>query len=391
MTNSAQGLMGTADIATAAQRQYYSRPADQKFASLDELLAKVTVRANSAMEFTSEIVDMTAMRSDDGGIVFAARPQIGDKGKLGATEMMVPTHWAFGQTCNLVQAPGEFLRRLASQGNEDLVVRNLNHCIAKREKAGFKFLNVPDQDGGDFGTLYSTTSPSYGRIWDRDVVQATKDVLDRVNQEEGKEVFYSPWAWGKKHRALFGSDRDVFMYFIDGGSIVDGGGSRDQLNRGIYIWNSEVGAATFGIATFLFRETCGNFMVWGVENAKILNIRHTSGGPQRFANEAAPALLEFAHMSVREMEAGVKAAKSFPLPTDKDELLEWAVKTKLVNRAEAKRAFDTANAEEGQCATLWDFANGMTATARMMAYADAKIDLETRAGKLMKLAQSARN
>jgi hypothetical protein len=304
------------------------------------------------------------------------------------SEFMVPTHWAFGQACGLVKAPAGFLRQLAEQGNEELVVRNLNHCITKREKEGLKFLNVPDQDGGDFGTLYSTTSPSYGRIWDRDVVQATKDTIDRVNGEAGKEVFYSPWAWGKKHRALFGSDRDVFMYWIDGGSIVDGGGERDQLHRGVYIWNSEVGAATFGIATFLFRETCGNFMVWGVENARVLNIRHTSGGPQRFVNEAAPALLEFANSSVRQLEAGVKAAKAFQLSTDREAVLEFAVKTKLFNKAEARRMYDTAVAEEGACSNLWQLANGATAVARMYAYADAKIDLETRAGKLMKFAEA---
>lgn len=376
MTNSIQGIMGTGDIATAAQKQYFSRPADQKFSSLDELLAKVDGRAKQAMEIESDIIDMRVGLADDGGLVFTAK-----------NEVMEPTHWAFGQTCGLVKAPAAFMRTLAAQGNPGLVVDTMNHCISKREAAGFKFLNVPDQDGGDVGTLYSATSPTYGRIWDRDVVQATKDVLDRVNHEAGKEVFYSPWAWGHKHRALFGSQQDVFMYFIDGGSIVDGGGERDQLNRGIYIWNSEVGSATFGIATFLFRQTCGNFMVWGVENAKVLNIRHTSGGPARFAEQAAPALLEFANSSVKQLEAGVHAAKAFALDTDRDKVLEFAAKHGFT-KAEARRAYDTAVAEEGQCATLWDLTNGFTAVARMMAFADAKVDLETRAGKLMKLAEA---
>jgi hypothetical protein len=377
MTNSIQGVMNSGDIATAAQRQYFSRPADQKFDSVEALLNKVTARANAAMEFESEIVDMTAQRNPDGGIVFSAKPS---KGVL--TEYMQPTNYAFGQTCGLVKAPADFMRRLAEQGNEELVVKNLNHCIAKREKAGLKFLNVPDADGGDIGTLYSTTSPTYGRIWDRDVVQATKDTLDAVNNDAGKELFYSPWAWGKKHRALFGSDRDCFMFFCDGGSIVDGGGERDQLNRGVYVWNSEVGAATFGIATFLFRQCCGNFMIWGVDNAKILNIRHTSGGPARFLEQARPALNEFARSSVKQIESVVKAAKAFQLPTDRDEVFEFAMKHGF-NKAEAKRAYDTAIAEEGQCATGFDLINGFTATARMMAYADAKVDLETRAGKLM--------
>jgi hypothetical protein len=377
--------MGTGDIATAAQRQYFSRPADQKFDSLEALYDKVQNRRSNAVQFESEIIDMKASMAPDGGLVFAAKPKESKR-----TEIMSPTHYAFGQTCSLVKAPADYMRRLAAQGNPELVVNNLNHCISKREAAGMKFLAVPDaSDDGDM-TLYSTTSPSYGRIWDADVVEATKTVLDRVNHEAGREVFYSPWAWGKKHRALFGSQQDIFMYFIDGGSIVDGGGERDQLNRGIYIWNSEVGSATFGIATFLFRQTCGNFMVWGVENAKVLNIRHTSGGPARFAEQAAPALLEFANSSVKQLEAGVQAAKLFTLDADKDKVLEFASKHGFT-KAEAKRAYDTAIAEEGQCATLWDFVNGVTACARMMAFADAKVDLETRAGKLMKLAEAKVN
>lgn len=377
-TNSSiQGVMGQNDITTAAQRQYFSRPADQKFSSLDELQAKVHARRSTAMQFESEIIDMRA-QYDRNGLTFTAKPKESKR-----IESMSPTHYAFGQTCSLIKAPADYMRRLASQGNEDLVVQNLNHCIAKRDAAGMKFLAAPDfNDDGDL-TLYSTTSPSYGRIWDADVVDATKTVLDRVNHESGKELFYSPWAWGKKHRALFASQQDCFLYFIDGGSIVDGGGERDQLNRGIYIWNSEVGAATFGIATFLFRQTCGNFMVWGVENAKILNIRHTSGGPARFAEMAAPTLLEFANSSVKQLEAGVHAAKEFQLDTDKDKVLEFAMKHGFT-RAEAKRAYDTAVAEEGQCTTGWDLVNGFTACARMMAFADAKVDLETRAGNLMK-------
>jgi hypothetical protein len=369
--SSIQGIMTASDITTAAQRQYYSRPADEKFSSLDDLYAKVQARRMAALEIESDIVDLTAHQAPEGGITFAA------KGNF-----MQPTHWAFGQTASLVGAPAQYLRKLAQQGAEDMVVKLLNHGISKREAAGFKFLAV-DEPNGDDTTMYAATSPSYGRIWDADVVESTKRVIDA---QDGK--FYSPWGWGKTHRALFGSSQDVFMYFIDGGSIVDGGGERDQLHRGVYIWNSEVGAATFGIATFLFRACCGNFLTWGVENAKILNIRHTSGGPERFVNDAVPALKEFARTSVKQLEEGVKAAKSFMLPTDEDEVLKFAVKHGF-NRAESKRAIAAAQTEEGSLRSLWDLVNGFTATARMMAFADAKADLEARAGKLMKVASLA--
>lgn len=368
--NSIQDSMTSMDVTTAAQRQYYSRPSDQKFSSVDDLLASVEGRRKRSIEFDGDISDVTAHQATGGGIELVAKGQF-----------MNPTHYAFGQTCNLIGAPAAYLRKLSSQGKEDMVVGLLNHGIQKRERDGFKFLAV-DAPDGDSTELYATTSPSYGRIYDNDVVGMTKQVIDA---QDGK--FFSPWGWGKKHRALFGSQQDVFMYFIDGGSIVDGGGERDQLHRGIYVWNSEVGAATFGIATFLFRETCGNFLVWGAQNIKILNIRHTSGGPAKFVAEAAPALKEFANTSVRQLEAGVRAAKAYGLPTDEDEIVKFGVKHGF-NRAETKRAIAAANTEEGQCASLWDLVNGFTATARMMVHADAKDSMEVRAGKLMKLAEA---
>lgn len=362
-----QDTMTSVDIATAAQTQYFSRPADQKFSTLDDLYNKVHSRRMSAIEFEADIVDVHASVTPEGGLVYEAKHNT-----------LSPTHWAFGQTAARIGVPAAYARKVASQGRVDLVAEMLNHGIAKSEHEGFKFLATDEPSGST--TLYAATSPSYGRIWDADVVESTKQVIDAQNG-----TFYSPWAWGHKHRALFGSSQDVFMYFIDGGSIVDGGGDMDQLHRGIYIWNSEVGAATFGIATFLFRETCGNFLVWGVQNAKILNIRHTSGGPQRFINDAVPALKEFAASSVKQLEEGVHAAKRYALSTDEDEIVTFAMKHGF-NRAEAKRAIGAAQTEEGQCATLWDLVNGFTAVARMMAFADAKADMEVRAGKLMKVA-----
>jgi hypothetical protein len=366
-TSSIQDVMAVGDIATAASRQYFSRPADQKYRELDDLHAAVHGRRMRAQQFEAGVSDIRA-KSTPRGLVLASKGYD-----------MTPTHWAFGQSCNLIGAPAAYLRKLAATGAENLVVDCLNHGIAKRDAAGIKFLAVDEPDG-ESTTMYAATSPSYGRIWDADVVDAAKRVIDAQNG-----TFYSPWGWGKSHRALFASHQDVFMYFIDGGSIVDGGGERDQLNRGVFIWNSEVGAATFGIATFLFRQTCGNFMVWGVQNAKILNIRHTSGGPERFVSDAVPALHEFAQSSVAQLEEGVRAAKRYALSTDDDEIVTFAIKHGF-NRAETKRAIEAARTEEGQCASLWDLCNGFTACARNFAYADAKIDLETRAGNLMKLA-----
>lgn len=374
-----QGTMNASDIGTAAQRQYYARPVDQKFMDLDTLIARVEGRRNASMEFEASVGvggGMTAHTADGGGIEIVTEvPALGP-------QFLRPSHWAFGQICQQTKIPAAYMRTLAEQGAEDLVVKNLNHGLAKVEREAVKFLALDTDGEGDNLVLNASTSPTYGRIWDADVANAAKRLIDSQNG-----TFYSPLGWGKNHRALFAGDRSIFMFFIDGGSIVDGGGERDQLNRGIYIWNSEVGSATFGISTFLFRACCGNFAIWDVQNAKVLNIRHTSGGPERFLNEAIPAIDAFAHSSVKQIESTVHAAKAYALPTDKEKLLVWA-KAQGFNGGEAKRAIAHAESEEGQCASLWDYINGVTASARLIAFADAKAELEARGGKLLKLVET---
>ncbi len=56
-------------------------------------------------------------------------------------------------------------------------------------------------------------------------------------------------------------------------------------------------------------------------------------------------------------------------------------------RAQVRDAVQFARAEEGRCESLWDIINGFTASARSIEFADARIELEAQAGKLMALAR----
>lgn len=357
------------DVQQAAHRQWASRPADQRFKELADLRLAVEHRRKISAVEDVDVRTLSFLpigEGDDQSLV-AQSPVLG---------AMNPTHWAFGQLASLVKAPADYLRRLPS----DLTVKCLNYGLSRRGSEGVK-LFAADGVGaaGDECELRAVTSQSYGRIWDIDVVEASQTIVDASN---GK--WFSPWAWSKTHRALFASDRDVFLFFVDGGSIVDGGGERDQLNRGFFVWNSEVGSATFGIACFLFRQVCGNYQIWGMKNVRVLKIRHTSGGPAKFVSEAVPALQAYAEDSALPFEKQIKAAKAFLLPKKEDDLFDFAQKQGFT-RVEVKRAKQFAEAEEGAFATLWDFHNGLTAAARMLAHADATVELTTKAGKLMDL------
>ena len=78
---------------------------------------------------------------------------------------------------------------------------------------------------------------------------------------------------------------------------------------------------------------------------------------------------------------------SHALPKDADEVLKL-VSAQKITRGELKDAIAAANREEGQCATLWDLVQGLTAYARGFDYVDARVDLERRAGKLLNLVAS---
>jgi len=153
-----------------------------------------------------------------------------------------------------------------------------------------------------------------------------------------------------------------------------------------------VGSKTMGIACFLFRGVCGNFGIWGAQDVRVLKIRHSSGGPERFINEAIPALNDYVRMTAKPIEQAVRKAKALELPAASDDFSAWFMSGKngaKFNAAEVRRAVEFADAEEGKHNTLWDMYNGFTAAARQMAFVESKVDMEKRAGQLLEVLVAA--
>jgi hypothetical protein len=176
---------------------------------------------------------------------------------------------------------------------------------------------------------------------------------------------------------------------VDGGSLLDAG-PRAQLNRGFFMWNSEVGAKTFGLTTFLFNLVCGNHIIVGAQDVNTVIIRHSKNGPYRFDGEAMPALLEYVNASPKPMEQAIKRAQESRLPhkngkPTEEEVMEFAVGIAKFTKTEVREGMAAAEKEEGKRETLWDLVQGLSTYARGFDYLDARTDLETRAGKLMSL------
>jgi hypothetical protein len=357
-----------------ASSQWANRPQDQRFETLEELYNSVHARRRASHANDIELKTINATVADDGKNIVLNH----------GIKQVTPSHWSFGQLAGWVKTPAEYMRRIPAS----LAVANLNNGIQTAEvnDGSLKFMTVVNDDGN---TLQAVTSVKYGRIWDADVVKCAVDIREATG---GK--FYNPTAYdrvsgGIKPSGLYASDRDCFIFMIDGGSLLDVG-PRAQLNRGFFMWNSETGSRTFGLTTFLFNVVCGNHIVWGAQDVKEVRVRHTGNGPYRFASEAAPSLLAYANAASAPLVSQVKRAQDYllpvPIPVAKDEVVGW-LQARKFTKGEAVGTYDTAVSEEGECRTLWQAIQGATAYARDFDFIDSRVEMETKAGSLFKLVE----
>jgi len=144
-----------------------------------------------------------------------------------------------------------------------------------------------------------------------------------------------------------------------------------------------VGAKTLGIASFYLRAVCQNRNLWGVEDFEEITIRHSKFAASRFAHQAAPALTRFANSSPASFVNGIRSARAQIVARTDDDRTDF-LRKRSFTKAETGRIIETVLAEEGHPPTsIFDFVQGITAVARDKTHQDARLDLETRAKKLL--------
>jgi len=358
----------------AASRQWASRPDDERYLSIAELKSAVEKRKRESWTATPEVRQLRAVTDDTGeklGI------EVFDP-TAGARRILTPTNFAFGQLSQYAKAPAGYLRTLPTALAAINLQWGLEHAPMRDDSL------VLAQSNGKH-ELRAMTSTSYGRIWDLDVVKA----VENVNHDGRWQIPSASYTTKNPRRAttLYASDRDVFMFLVDPKNPVEVGG--ETLFRGFYTWNSEVGAGTFGLCTFLYRYVCDNRIIWGATNVKELRIRHTGGAPDRFAYEGQRYLQRYADESTAELVEGIKKAKSLDVASTLNEgkgetVASW-LQSRGFTKTQAKASVDSAVAEEGKARSLWDIVNGITAYARSIQHTDARVELEAKAGSLMKM------
>lgn len=366
-------------------QQWATRPDDEKFLSLSELKAQVKAwrEASYAEEAKPGQISLRPDPDTPTGLLANVN---GIDGTL--------THFGFQQVSWLARCPADYLRRIPAQ----LAAINLNYGLRSTEQKEIAAYML----GGENQKIRGITSPRYGRIFDEDVVA---EIMKFAGDGTGDTRWKVPGTieWGSQfgvsynpeveittqNTTLYASDRDIFIFLVDDMNPIEVGklanGDPDLMFRGFYVWNSEVGHSTFGVATMYLRGVCQNRNLWGVEDFSETTFKHTAGAPDRFTIEAAPALQQYTEASTQKLIEGVTAAKAAKVSVTEEERLEFLAKFGF-SAKQSKMLIERSIAEEGKPQeTVWDHAQAVSAQARFETLQEKRLGLEQTAGKMLDL------
>lgn len=140
--------------------EWFSRPDDQRYLSLDDLARSVRGRSERSRTrvIESALIHVEANRSDPERLALTL---------TGADEPVAPTHWSFGQLASQVGAPAAYLRQLPAP----LAAINLQYGLTSHRAEQIKTLETDDHVTGRRVELRAVTGPDYGRIYDHELVE----------------------------------------------------------------------------------------------------------------------------------------------------------------------------------------------------------------------------
>lgn len=365
-------------IISRASKEWWSRPDDERFLSLEALHEAVMNRTAQTNVRTIQNMTLIARGSEEaGGELRLEHPDLG---------LLSPSHWSLGQLATVSHTPAKWIREIArAPAGPALAAAAINtglRHLAQREEVQVMSLGAD----ADRRALRCIVGPDYGRIYDHEVVEAVM----AVNADGRWHVPAATYQAENPKRAttLYASDRDVFIFLVDQErpvTVVVEGTVR-QLFRGFMVWNSEVGHHKFGFLTFLYDYVCDNRMVWGAREVKELSIKHTKNAPGRFAREAYPQLRDFATASVVDVEDRLERAARMKVGSTDEDILDW-LRSRDFTKKEGEGIVRMAKAEEGDARTLWQVVNGGTALARSIPHADERVAFEKKVSGLLKNAR----
>ncbi len=189
---------------------------------------------------------------------------------------------------------------------------------------------------------------------------------------------------------VYSGDRDLFVFLVHPDRMIDDGNK--CLMRGVFLWNSEVGAGSFKVRTFYLENVCGNHIVWGASNVREIKVRHRGDRILTADREMVAQLREYADAPAGVDEGMIRRARLHALGDDREETVErvGGIKSLGLTRREIEGAYDSAvrwePAANSSPTSAWGFVHGLTRLSQNEKHADQRNRMDRAGGKILDLA-----
>ncbi len=372
-----------------ASRQWATRPADERFSSL-QAMYDFCLKSAEIAKTENFLLKYSKVEKEGEHDIAVVTPT--------GTRLMF-NDWSFRQFAKRLNAPADYLATLPS----DMVVANLN----------FGLQNNDDRDtqmyyDGTTNVARAITSQRYGRIANHEVVKAVMDLPGnwrtppaRPNGAEGQKTRIATEADCMSNSlikpgdvisdaGLYANDRNVFVFQIDPEKRIEDG-SDGGLSRGFFARNSEVGDCIFEIVTFLFRTVCGNHIVWGASEIKSLKVKHLGKAKERYVTMIEKDLKTYAESSATADSEWITKARDYVLGKNLEDVQDEIFgRRKLAGKKQVEAAYNLATkfeSEDGNPNTIWGLMNGFTRLSQQEKNIDSRNLLDISASKILQLAK----
>lgn len=382
-----------------ASNQWATRPADERFWSIKEMISTCMRYYESSV--TSRVrYDSLKVAASDGDMLLVG--STGAEARLG--------HYAFGQLCGRARAPAGYLRTLPAKQVEAC----LNHSLIQNrggDECALLLHNV------ETPLVRCATGTNYARIWNWEIGRmlldlendgwrvpparpAVADSRARPATEDDvlgdKNGFLSIKVGDMISPAgVYASDADMFVFMIDDSHVVENPADPSKpLARGFFVWNSEVGDRSFGAMTFLYDHVCGNHIVWGAREVREIRLRHVGKARLAAFRHLRMDLIEYSESSVSDEAAKIAKAQSYVLGSTKEDVVSEAMqfvskkKLRSINASVVSEAIGIAEKTPryGNPRSPWAIMQGITEISQRKPYASQRLAMDRDASRLPEIA-----
>lgn len=363
-------------VVTTASDQLFSRPADECYASWEDLLNSLHRRESHTKEHNANALSVTPL--GDKELMLNAHVD----GVPGQAHM---TDWSFRLLCSKAKAPYYFLNQLPA----DNVANDLNLMLERHDNNGKKtVINIHQGEDDTIPTARAFYTPTYSRISDYQFAHQI--------HEHARDYGYEPAGvfagrkWGEESirpeaTGLYSGDRDVFLFLANEQDPIphDNG----ELYHAVIAWNSEVCARKFHVEHMLYDAICMNHIIWGVCEHRMTEQRHVGDVRRKFIK----SLNLFPEMDARRKEDNELIYKSVQMAQRKRfaDTREKA-QEKLagyMNKKQASNALaylDDDRAFKKNPLSVWGVTSAMTLYSQTLSgNADVRHSIDATAGKIL--------